>query len=68
MPFDRRHFLTACGALGAAVSLPARAQDAWPSKPIKLILPYAAGGPTDVVARAVAVYVRNAVGHIVVVG
>jgi tripartite-type tricarboxylate transporter receptor subunit TctC len=67
MPFDRRHFLAACGALGAAVSLPARAQDAWPSKPIKLILPYAAGGPTDVVARAVAAYLSNALGQQLVV-
>ncbi len=40
-------------ALIALSSLPAQAQS-WPDKPVKIIVPYAAGGGTDVLARVVA--------------
>jgi tripartite-type tricarboxylate transporter receptor subunit TctC len=38
----------------------AQADDAWPSRPIKLIVPFAPGGNTDVVARVTANYMQNA--------
>lgn len=43
-------------ALGAmlAMPFPAAASDAYPSRPIKIIVPFGAGGPTDLFTRAVA--------------
>ncbi len=57
-PIQRRHLLLA-GASLAAAGLPSLASAAkanaaastWPSKPIRLIVPYPAGGINDVVAR-----------------
>jgi tripartite-type tricarboxylate transporter receptor subunit TctC len=43
------------------------AQDAWPSRSITFIVPYAAGGYTDLVGRLVARYVENALGKTIVV-
>lgn len=39
----------------------------WPNKPIKLIVPFPAGGPTDLVGREAANILRNAAGQAVVV-
>ncbi len=55
-------------ALAAALpALPARADDAWPSKPIKLIVPFPAGGQLDVVSRMVVDRVSVALGQPIVV-
>ena len=50
----------------AAGPLMAQAQD-WPNKPIRMIVPFAAGGSTDVAARLVAEYLSRALGQQVVV-
>ena len=51
----------------AATLMPisALAQD-WPSKPIKLVVPYAAGGPIDVTARALAERVKDSLGTVII--
>jgi tripartite-type tricarboxylate transporter receptor subunit TctC len=56
-------------ALGMALAAPSmlRAQDAWPSRPITFLVPYGAGGYTDLVARVSARYVEGALGQPVVV-
>uniref|UniRef100_A0ABS3M9V5 Tripartite tricarboxylate transporter substrate binding protein n=1 Tax=Bradyrhizobium quebecense TaxID=2748629 RepID=A0ABS3M9V5_9BRAD len=49
-----------------AAALPARAAD-YPSRPIKLVVPYAAGGPTDVLGRIVGEYLGRDLKQVVVV-
>ena len=44
-----------------------RAQAAWPTRPISFVVPYGAGGYTDLVARLTAHYVERALGQPVVV-
>lgn len=46
---------------------PVLAQDKWPSRPIKVIVPYAAGGNTDSVARIAAVHLQNELGVSIVI-
>jgi tripartite-type tricarboxylate transporter receptor subunit TctC len=55
---------SACFALGMA---PAAAQDKFPSRPIKIFVPYAPGGATDIVARVLGDRLRDAIGASVVV-
>jgi len=50
---SRRLLLTGLAAACTLALQPALAQDAYPSKPIRLIVPYAAGGSTDQLARAI---------------
>ena len=53
-------------ALSSLVTSCAFAQ-AWPTKPITLVVPFAAGGPTDVVGRAIAASMTKSTGHPVIV-
>lgn len=48
---NRRHFLQSAGATCALASLPAWANDAFPGKPLTLVVPYPAGGASDASAR-----------------
>lgn len=65
MTATRRSILTAAVGLSAGLlsqASPARAQ-AWPTKPVKVILPYAPGGATDLMARPWAEKLTQAFGH-----
>ncbi|WP_424138008.1 tripartite tricarboxylate transporter substrate binding protein BugD [Roseomonas chloroacetimidivorans] len=69
IPMTRRRALAVAAALAAPALLPgfARAQGAYPNRPITMIVPFAAGGPTDVVARLVAEIMARDLGQPVVV-
>jgi len=57
-------------AASAVVALPPPRRalaDTWPSKPIKLVVPYAPGGTTDVVGRMIAEYLGRQLGQNIVV-
>ena len=49
--FTRRHFLQSTGAACTLAALPAWAADAFPTKPLSLVVPYPAGGASDASAR-----------------
>ncbi|MFJ4291773.1 tripartite tricarboxylate transporter substrate binding protein [Cupriavidus sp. NPDC089707] len=65
---SRRHALAliSCLALPAAVMTPALAQS-FPAKPIRLVVPYPPGGPTDIVARVVGQKLSDKLGQPLVV-
>lgn len=68
----RRSLVTraAAAAIAAALSsagFPASAQSAWPTKPIHMVVPYAAGSSPDVIARIVAEKLSPRLGQPVIV-
>ncbi len=68
MQRNRRDFLQLAGLAGAAALAPRTAwAQTYPTKPVRLIVPFAAGGPTDVVARLIGAKVGESLGQQVVI-
>jgi tripartite-type tricarboxylate transporter receptor subunit TctC len=69
MKLPRRRFLQFAASAAAlpAVSRIARAQESYPTRPVRLLVGYAAGGPADTIARLMAQWLSERLGQQVVV-
>src|SRR3954451_24818302 len=65
-PLMRRRSLPLI-ALSCGIAAPALGQPPWPQRPVTLVVPYVPGGPSDVLARALAAALAPAIGQPVVV-
>jgi tripartite-type tricarboxylate transporter receptor subunit TctC len=67
MWFSRLAALCGAGIALALAAGPAAAQDHYPSRPVKLIVPFAPGGPTDIVGRVVTNSMNQNFGQTIVI-
>ncbi len=65
--FRRPLGLVLIAALYACGLWPARAEGAYPTRPMTMVVPFAAGGPTDILARLIAQFIGPLLGQQVVV-
>lgn len=66
-PEPRRRRLIAGAGLAALAPWPALAQEAWPNKPVHVVVPFGPGGANDIVARAVMEATARQLGQAVVI-
>jgi tripartite-type tricarboxylate transporter receptor subunit TctC len=59
----RRLVLSAGLACAASIALPTAAQGNWPTRPVKIVVPFPAAGTTDILARAIAPELAKAFGQ-----
>jgi tripartite-type tricarboxylate transporter receptor subunit TctC len=67
MTISRRDFLAGSGAWALAMSTRASAQGAYPSRAIRVVVPFPAGGTTDMLARVFAQHMSEGLGQSVIV-
>jgi tripartite-type tricarboxylate transporter receptor subunit TctC len=67
MPFTRRALVAALASLTLFSPLLAHAQGGYPNKPIRVIVPFAAGSTTDIIARAIADKMSQSMGQQLVI-
>ncbi len=68
MTTTRRQFIVGAGTAASSLALPALAQaPAWPTRPIRYICPWPAGGSTDAVIRALAESAAKILGQTIIV-
>src|SRR5258708_794469 len=68
VPMHRRSFCLRTGAAIASALLPGRARaQNWPARPVRMIVPFPAGGGTDVISRQLAERIGNATGWSIVI-
>jgi tripartite-type tricarboxylate transporter receptor subunit TctC len=61
---SKRNFLSAAAALGCAVLAAGRASaQAYPNRPVKIVIPFAPGGPTEFILRLIADRLTTALGQ-----
>lgn len=67
--FNRRTVIKMAGGVTAAVAMPSvlRAQEAYPSRPINMVVPFNTGGYNDRLARAFAPFLQEAIGQPIVI-
>jgi tripartite-type tricarboxylate transporter receptor subunit TctC len=63
----RINFVRAAAAAFAALLSPAMAADTFPSRPITMVVPFAAGGPSDAIARLLAQSMSGTIGQQVII-
>jgi tripartite-type tricarboxylate transporter receptor subunit TctC len=63
----RRSLLALLAGLASLSTAPAALAQAWPARPVKIVVPFPAGGTTDIVARLLTVELQKAWGQPVVV-
>ena len=66
MTLTRRHLLAASAAAVAAPAVFAQ-KDTWPSKPLRIVVPYPPGGSSDIIARSISTVLQDSLKQTVIV-
>ena len=67
LPGRRTALTLVTAAVASLLPLAAHAQTAWPNKPIRVIVPFAAGSTTDIIARAIADKMGASLGQTLII-